>query len=259
MSGFRGERGFRDERELARSDRANRPDVIRGNDVPAPYRPPAEGGPILPAGTLDLGDGVTKDAAWQQLGAKVRQRLIDLTGTTLEWWAFADPPARAGKPSAFVLGDRGFASAEPVRDQTGRWVYRVNSAALAVDSFRYAEVTGSGPGDAPAPQAGAGRSGAPAPVLRGINRQLQGVIGSMPRKAQRLVLEPFLKGEEARHAHTYYEGTPDELHFFAVLLLGPRTLTMATGSRYTPLGLPESRSNWSLFCRRASVVRRGER
>jgi hypothetical protein len=78
----------------------------------------------------------------------------------------------------------------------------------------------------------------------------------MPPKAQQLLLDPFLAGEDVLRCNWYYEGNDDQLRMFAVVVAGPRTVTMATGSRYIPAGHSQTHAHWSLVCRRATVTRR---
>lgn len=228
-------------------------------DTGAPALPRSCPGALLSGAPLELSKGVLRDASWGMLGAKTRRRLLDLTGDTLVWWAYANRPHQDGRPTAHALGDHGYAVAEPVRNVEGGWVHRVSCYSLDPKSFRHAEVEhrpGKGAGGS-ATGPGHLQSAPSPPALRGISRSEQGVIGSLPPKAQRLTLDPFLGAdEEVLRSESYYEGTADTLDFIVIVLAGAQTLTVASGSRYTPAGHPESLSHWKLVCRRASVTRR---
>jgi hypothetical protein len=216
-------------------------------------------GALFAGGGLALSEGVLRDAAWAMLSGTVQERLRTLAGRRIEWWAFLASDTEQ-RPTGFLLGESGFAVAEPAIKDTGKPVYRISGYSLDPASFRHIVVderprrgaTGtprsspSSPGQAVSP-----------PVVAGLSRADEALLGSLPAKAQRLLAEPFLAGgERVLRSEFYYEGTVDRFTMFVCVLAGPHTLTAATGTRQLPVGAAEDDAHWSLVCRRASVLAR---
>jgi hypothetical protein len=245
--------------QIQRADPSTRV-VAPGAPAPAPAVSRSSNETIFRSdGRLPMERGITRDAAWAMLGPKTRQRMQQLAGTTIEWWAETSPH-REDEVRGYVLGDQGFSLAEPARDAQSRSLSRINCYHLDPASFRHVNVDWRPPERrlTRPPGAGAGPSSDPLPpAVRGIDPMDQRLIGSMPAQSQRLLLDPFVTGgEQVLRCALYYEGTQDVLDVFAVVLAGSRTLTAATGSRFTPAGYPEADSHWTLVCRRAAVLRR---
>src|SRR5687768_15538020 len=108
-----------------------------GGPIPAP-RPPA-GEPVhanrrdgpqtttYAAAGLPLGGSYpTREESWAAMSAKIRDRLSELAGDGLAWFAEHDPSASENRPRAVVLGTRALCIAEPRIDSTGRPVYALN-------------------------------------------------------------------------------------------------------------------------------------
>ena len=57
------------------------------------------------------------------MSAKMRDRLAELAGDVIEWFARHNPSAADTRPRAVVLGTQALCIAEPRIDTTGRPVY----------------------------------------------------------------------------------------------------------------------------------------
>jgi hypothetical protein len=82
------------------------------------------------------------------------------------------------------------------------------------------------------------------------------MLGHLPPLAQRLLQEPFTRGEEILRTDWYYEGVDGRLEACIFVIAGPRTVTVATGSMVQPTGHLAAAAHWSVACYRANVVKR---
>lgn len=221
-------------------------------------RPHAVVGPLLPAGTLEFGgESLSREACWAELGPRTRERVLELGGTSLEWWAVRRE--LGGRPAvlAGLLGQAGFVVAEPRLNAERRVVMAIHAYLFTPGSSRFVPVSWK-----PASLASrscfaqAARVGPPRVRAVGLGFQDAKTIGSMPPKAQELLLEPFVRGERLLRCETYYWGGPAEAKIFAVVLAGECTVTSAVGDRFVPVGHDETTAHWNLVCRRARVARR---
>ena len=69
------------------------------------------------------------------MSAKIRDRLSELAGDGLAWFAEHDPSASENRPRV-VLGTRALCIAEPRIDSTGRPVYALNRYEFAPGSHK---------------------------------------------------------------------------------------------------------------------------
>lgn len=192
------------------------------------------------------------------MSAKIRERLAELAGDVLEWFAEHDPSSSEDRPRAVVLGTRALCIAEPRIDSTGRPVYVLNRYEFAPGSHKKVPV-GYRPGrdDAPAPpvvpQAGAFLP-QPASEL-GLSRSEAGQLGNLPPAAQELLQAPFSSKDPVRRCEYWYRGTPHRLDIYLLVLAGRRFVTAAIGTQQVPVGHTAANAHWNLTCHRMAVDR----
>ena len=192
------------------------------------------------------------------MSAKIRERLAELAGDVLEWFAEHDPSSSEDRPRAVVLGTRALCIAEPRIDSTGRPVYVLNRYEFAPGSHKKIPV-GYRPGrdDAPAPpvvpQAGAFL---PQPATElGLSRSEAGQLGNLPPAAQELLQAPFSSKNPVRRCEYWYRGTPHRLDIYLLVLAGRRFVTAAIGTQQVPVGHTATNAHWNLTCHRMAVDR----
>lgn len=233
----------------------------RRSSVPA--RPDA---PMLPGGSLTFTDLADRDTCWRRLGPATRQRLEDLAGTSLEWWA-RETDVDASRPiEGHIYGTEGYAVADPRLNSQHRPVSVVSAYLFEAGSARNLTVT-TRPA-APSRSRSGGSSGSSAPgrppssapprprLVPGLDDYCANIIGTLPPKAQQALLDPFVAGESLLRCDVYYHGEAHDLKVFAVVAAGPRTVTSTIGTRVIPVGHDEATAHWDLACRRATVAKR---
>jgi hypothetical protein len=192
------------------------------------------------------------------MSAKIRERLAELAGDVLEWFAEHDPSSSEDRPRAVVLGTRALCIAEPRIDSTGRPVYVLNRYEFAPGSHKKIPVEyRPGRDDAPAqrvvPQAGASLP-QPASGL-GLSRSEAGQLGNLPPAAQELLQAPFSSKDPVRRCEYWYRGTPHRLDIYLLVLAGRRFVTAAIGTQQVPVGHTATNAHWNLTCHRMAVDR----
>jgi hypothetical protein len=192
------------------------------------------------------------------MSAKIRERLAELAGDVLEWFAEHDPSSSEDRPRAVVLGTRALCIAEPRIDSTGRPVYVLNRYEFAPGSHKKIPVEyRPGRDDAPAqrvvPQAGASLP-QPASEL-GLSRSEAGQLGNLPPAAQELLQAPFSSKNPVRRCEYWYRGTPHRLDIYLLVLAGRRFVTAAIGTQQVPVGHTATNAHWNLTCHRMAVDR----
>jgi hypothetical protein len=192
------------------------------------------------------------------MSAKIRERLAELAGDVLEWFAEHDPSSSEHRPRAVVLGTRALCIAEPRIDSTGRPVYVLNRYEFAPGSHKKIPVEyRPGRDDAPAqrvvPQAGASLP-QPASEL-GLSRSEAGQLGNLPPAAQELLQAPFSSKDPVRRCEYWYRGTPHRLDIYLLVLAGRRFVTAAIGTQQVPVGHTAANAHWNLTCHRMAVDR----
>jgi hypothetical protein len=192
------------------------------------------------------------------MSAKIRERLAELAGDVLEWFAEHDPSSSEDRPRAVVLGTRALCIAEPRIDSTGRPVYVLNRYEFAPGSHKKIPVEyRPGRDDAPAqrvvPQAGASLP-QPASEL-GLSRSEAGQLGNLPPAAQELLQAPFSSKNPVRRCEYWYRGTPHRLDIYLLVLAGRRFVTAAIGTQQVPVGHTATNAHWNLTCHRVAVDR----
>lgn len=238
------------------------PPAPRGQS-PAPRGPsrlpvPAGPTPVHQPRSLTFVDSTgTREALWERLPTKVREKVAARYGQLLDWWADDDED---GRLSAVVFGDQALVTVEPAVSGSGGSAYRVASIPLDPSSFRSAPVTGptgggpSIPSTGPAPRGGPGSSRAPAAR---IDRSLAGFLGHLPVRAQELLQEPFRAGDRELDWRYHYQRTGSGRGLSGATLqvwcyltdLRTVTFVAGTGSGARDGGGAES---WRLTCWRAS-------
>ncbi|RAY12880.1 hypothetical protein DPM19_22970 [Actinomadura craniellae] len=189
---------------------------------------------------------------WETIGGRTRERLHELAGNVIDWFARVDASSPDGRSYAVVLGDRGLSIAEPRVDTAHRPVYVISAFVFDPASLRHVRVDHRPPPTAhttSGPAAGAG------PDL-GLSQDARGLLGNLPPRAQHLLQAPFAAGQRILQCHWAYEGFDHHLDMFMVCLAGPRNVTAATGTKIIPAGHSPETAHWSLTCHQASVVRR---
>ena len=200
----------------------------------------------------------SRDDSWEAMSAKIRDRLAELAGDVLEWFAEHDPSSAENRPRAVVLGSRALCIAEPRIDSTGRPVYELNRYEFAPDSHKKIPVEyRPGRDDATArrvaPQAAASL---PRPTSDlGLSPREAGQLGNFPPAAQELLQAPFSAKDPVRRCEYWYQGTPHRLDMYIFVLAGRRFVTAAIGTQQVPVGHTVANAHWNLTCHRMAVDR----
>ncbi|GAB3257913.1 hypothetical protein [Kineosporia babensis] len=217
----------------------------------------------LLSGELDFGGpGPDRDTCWWELGPRTRERLVELAGPSLQWWAVHRRVGGRTAVEAGLLGRDGFVFAEPRLNTERQPVAAIHAYLFRPGSSRQVAISWKPERQAPGRRSGgdvgpsAASAGKAAVRLIGLSELGASTLGAMPPKAQHLLLEPFVQGERLLRSEIYYWGSPNETSIFVTVLAGEHTVTSATGSRFVPAGHEEATAHWDLVCRRADVARR---
>ncbi|MFB4314687.1 hypothetical protein [Actinomadura sp. 21ATH] len=235
------------------------PLVPGGTHAPEPRpagnlaRPGGAAAPLHRAEAMRFG-GRPRQEYWEAIGPRTRQRLHELAGGVIDWFAAADASAADGRPYGVVFGDRGLAIAEPRIDTAHRPVYAISAFVLDPGSLRHVAIDHRPP-PGPAPFAPAGTAGAAGPDI-GLSPAAKGVLGNLPPRAQELLQTPFTQGRRLLCHDWWYEGAEHRLSAFILFLAGAKDVTVAVGTKDVPVGHTDATAHWSLTCYRASVQRR---
>jgi hypothetical protein len=198
-----------------------------------------------------------RQECWDSIGGRTRERLMDLAGGVIEWFAHRDSSDPDGRPYAVVFGDRGLGIAEPRISSEHRPVYAISAYLLEPGSLRHMTVEHRPPPRAAkAPSGPATVSDGPHADALGISREDRGILGNLPPRAQELLQAPFSAAQPVRRCHWGYEGFEHRLDMFMLCLAGSRDVTVASGTKVIPAGHDDATAHWSLTCYRASVTRR---
>jgi hypothetical protein len=233
--------------------RAPAGEPVRANRRDGP-RPRTYQGSGLPLG----GGSATREKSWEAMSVKIRDRLAELAGDVLEWFAEHDPSSAENRPRAVVLGTRALCIAEPRIDSTGRPVYVLNRYEFAPDSHKKIPIEyRPGRDDATArrvaPQAGASL---PRPTSDlGLSPREAGQLGNLPPAAQELLQAPFSAKDPVRRCEYWYQGIPHRLDMYIFVLAGRRFVTAAIGTQQVPVGHTAANAHWNLTCHRMAVER----
>jgi len=219
---------------------ASRPSTYQGSGLPLDDRYPS------------------RDDSWAALSAKIRERLAELAGDVIEWFASYDPFSRESRPRAVVLGTRALCIAEPRIDATGRAVYELNRYVFAPSSHKTIPVEhrpGAGGGEAPR-VASQPRANLPRPNSAiGLSSRETGQLGNLPPRAQELLLAPFSSGDPVRRCEYWYSGRANRLDMYMFVLAGRHFVTAAIGTQQVPVGHSVATAHWNLTCHRMAVDR----
>ena len=210
------------------------------------------------AAELSLGGPRLRQECWDEIAAPVRERLNDLAGPVLYWWAtpvgFAD-----SAPKAIVFGERGLYFAEPQGESASSPEYRISGydivdGSMTVDDVEHTPAADDAPPSV-AVSAGSASEASDGPDI-GLLPDVKGVLGNLPPQAQQLLQAPFATGLRVNRAESFYEGYPHHLYVFALFLVGDDDLTMATGTKLIPDGHSDATAHWTLQIHRALVTAR---
>jgi hypothetical protein len=239
------------------------PIVPTGDDRPLTRRggglQPAPPGtaPLHRAETMGLDSGEKlRQECWEMIGGRTRERLTELAGGIIDWFARRDASSLDGRPYAVVFGDRGLTIAEPRISTEHRPVYAISAFVFEPGSLRHVRVDHRPPPHAPAGPALASGPRPQAAPITGLESADRGLLGNLPPRAQELLQTPFTSGQRVLRCHWAYEGFEHHLTTFMVCLAGARDVTVAAGTKVIPAGHSATTAHWSLTCYRASVARR---
>lgn len=219
---------------------ASRPSTYQGSGLPLDDRYPS------------------RDDSWAAMSAKIRERLAELAGDVIEWFASHDPYASENRPRAVVLGTQALCIAEPRIDATGRAVYELNRYEFVRGSHKTVPVEhrpgrsgGSAPRVAPQP-----RANLPQPDnALGLSSRETGQLGNLPPTAQELLLAPFNSDDPVQRCEYWYSGRANRLDMYMFVLAGRHFVTAAIGTQQVPIGHSVANAHWNLTCHRMAVDR----
>ncbi|WP_214412924.1 hypothetical protein [Sphaerisporangium fuscum] len=194
-----------------------------------------------------------RDACWNSLSGRVRQRLLELSGQVLGWFATTDPADPDNRSRAVVFGEHGLSIAEPRLNTEHRPVYAISAYLFDPVSFRRMHIEHR-PHLNQMSHNIQQRSSLSCDY--GISESVRGKLGNLPPGAQELLQAPFIESQGIKDHDWYYEGYDNNLDPFMLYLAGHHDVTMAIGRRMIPAGHSPSTAHWSLICYRASVTRR---
>lgn len=210
------------------------------------------------AAELSLGGPRLRQQCWDEIAAPVRERLNELAGPVLYWWATPVGHDDAA-PKAIVFGERGLYFAEPQAESGNPPEYRISgydivSGSMTVDDVEYSPAPGD---ERPSAAVGEGTESetSDGPDI-GLLPDVKGVLGNLPPQAQQLLQAPFATGLRVGRAEYFYEGFPHHLYIFVLFLVGDDDLTIATGTKLIPDGHSDATAHWTLQIHRALVTAR---
>jgi hypothetical protein len=239
-----------------------------GNAAPAPRsssaEPPVARQPGKPRPTTHQGSGLpladrpTREESWAALSVKMRDRLAELAGEVIEWFARHDPSYGEHRPRAVVLGTKALCIAEPRIDTTGRPVYELNRYEFVPGSHKTRRVEHRprrNVSGEPRPSAQPGASLPRRENDLGLSLRESGQLGNLPPAAQELLQAPFSSTDPVRRCEYFYEGFPNRLDVYMFLLAGRHFVTAAVGTQQVPVGHTVANAHWDLICHRLAVER----
>jgi hypothetical protein len=192
------------------------------------------------------------------MSAKIRDRLAELAGDVIEWFAWQDPYSTETRPRAVVLGTRAFCIAEPRIDPTGRAVYELNRYEFVPGSHKTVPVQHRPGRDGTAPPKEARQPGSSLPKPKsdlGLSSQETGQLGNLPPAAQELLQAPFSAEDPVRRCEYWYSGRANRLDIYMFVLAGRHFVTAAVGTQQVPVGHSVADAHWDLTCHRLAVDR----
>ena len=192
------------------------------------------------------------------MSAKMRDRLAELAGDVIEWFARHNPSASDTRPRAVVLGTRALCIAEPRIDTLGRPVYELNRYEFAPGSHKAIPVEYRPGADVAGAPRGAPRRGASLPRPEtdlGLSSREAGQLGNLPPAAQELLQAPFNSRDPVRRCEYFYEGFANHLDQYMFILAGRHFVTAAIGTQQVPVGHTVANAHWILTCHRLAVNR----
>jgi hypothetical protein len=228
----------------------------------------ADSGPqtvLHTAAELELGGNRLRQECWDEMPARVRDRLNELAGPVVYWWATPDGRHADMAAKAFVFGERGLYLAEPRGDggtPPVHWIsgFDIVSGSVTVDDVEHNPAPAYGDAEA---GGGTRSSAATEPEASdvpdiGLSPDAKGVLGNLPPRAQQLLQAPFATGLQVRRQEYFYQGYPHDLEIFVFFLAGDDDLVIATGKKLIPDGHDDATAHWSLQVHRALVTARPE-
>jgi hypothetical protein len=195
----------------------------------------------------------------------------ELAGSRIEWWAQLLPGGPPRRVRAVLLGTAGAVFADPLPGDEDDYLvtcYEVEPGSLVRVSvvsrpkrprrpFRPWTGRGLQRVGPDTLELEGGYEGATIRRLgvEGLTDNIVDVLETLPPQATDLLTSPF-HSDPVLQARHHYEGVPDRLDIFGIVIVGRRELTLATGSRLIPNGHTPRTAHWALTCARARVTRR---
>jgi len=206
--------------------------------------------PVHDAVTLGFVDLPGRDHWWQQLGAKVRDRIVARVGPIVEWWAYCHH-TDAKRPYSVVFGERGLAVSTPTMNDHGGPAQLLTVVPFVPSSLRHAIVIQK-PEPPPSGRPPLPGGSPPATGDVPLSASMRGFLGNLPTRAQSRLQWPFVNGDVFDSGDYHYSGGSHELDVWCYLA-GRRWVTFVSGHG-TGLSGPAHRASWRLICRQAEVA-----
>lgn len=207
-----------------------------GQDGPTPHD----------AAGLEFVAGEDREYWWALFSEPMRQRLTDLTGPVLDWWAYTYSDA-GRRPYAVVFGEGGLVVTTPTLNESGGPSHRLDLWTFVPSSVRDVEVTHQARRTA---ETTPRRGTSVAPLQDELNPQMRGFLGNLPIEAQQSLQQPFLTRDSLMSSGFHYYGSDNALEA-RCYLAGRNSVTFARGRKTADL----NQVSWQLTCWRANVKR----
>ncbi|GAB2891541.1 hypothetical protein GCM10022245_28390 [Streptomyces mayteni] len=190
------------------------------------------------------------------LGPSVQNKLREMAGTVLEWWARLED-GDDGRPTAYVFGPNGLCKATPTT-RNGKPAYLVERLRLDAGAIRQQSFSTAAPPIRSravsrmfrrAPTAAPPRTESVHPL--NLSAHTLAVLGNFPVEVQDFLQRPFLRDDRRVVADFYYAESVEfaSQRVFALFCLSAdRNVTLATGTRILPRGKPLDRAQWQIEC-----------
>ncbi|MEE6259393.1 hypothetical protein [Plantactinospora sonchi] len=225
--------------------------------VPAAGRTAATGPPVHSARDLGFTGIPGRNHWWQLIDDKLKTRIHDRVGPTVEWWAYHHATYQ-DRAYVVVLGPHGLAVTTPTVNDAGRPAQLLQVRRFVPGSLRHVIVrqqpqwTGPATGAAGRTSIGGPGTAPPEPRLA-LTEDVRGFLGNLPTEAQARLQAPFLGADPVQASDYFYEGSAEQLDVWCYLA-GGRTVTFASGRRVAAAGAPPQAASWQVICRQAEIA-----
>lgn len=249
-------------------ERGHRHDLNASNDGTNPVLPPQSGAgslqrfvpgaPTFSGNGMPLTPGKLRDGWWAQFkqdhGA-ICDNVCRKAGERFIWsaWVHSESDAR---PQITVLGSKGLCFARPTLNEKGdprAWAintYHFDPASHIVVCLDHNPADGGSPNVSESAE----RSPTSTAEIGGLADAAKAQIGNLPVTAQRFLLTPYLRSAAIKDWDYYYEGYPDHIDTYVLILAGAATITAVTGNNRVVANQHRSSRAWTLEGHRYTVV-----